>query len=90
MYFKKKLYNQEMVNKYEKELIKRTSRVHHVCSNCGNSIKKGEEYISEEAQDRFLQSLNKRNFCIKCYKKHEDKLLDLETAVDKSQKILAF
>jgi hypothetical protein len=39
----------------------------HTCSRCGDTILVGQIYYSEVLKDRFLQSLNRKKYCPKCY-----------------------
>lgn len=65
------------MGKYDnlKVLKKTKARVAHVCSKCGADISKGDQYYREDIQDRFLHSLNARQYCFPCFEKDGDALL---------------
>ena len=50
-----------------KYLKKTKARVTHECSHCEETILAGDYYYKEALRDAFLQSLNARSFCVKCY-----------------------
>ena len=53
-----------------KILIKRKARTSHKCFSCGEIIKKGDIYYSEELKDRFINYPHKKKFCADCYKNY--------------------
>jgi len=46
------------------------ARVNHSCTNCGQKINAGDIYYAEEIKDKFLHSLHRKKFCIKCYEEY--------------------
>jgi hypothetical protein len=64
-----------LTGKYSKILKKTKARVDHQCGCCGEAISAGEYYYKETVEDRFLQSLHARSFCVKCYEKYGETLL---------------
>ncbi|HSV49803.1 MAG TPA: hypothetical protein VLH35_05760 [Candidatus Acidoferrales bacterium] len=62
------------MSKYKKYLKKVNGRVAHQCFACGSIMVN--EYYRETNEDQFLQTLNAKSFCVECYDKYGDKLLD--------------
>lgn len=57
-------------------MLKKTrARVGHVCSRCGGEILRGSDYYKEHVQDKFLQFLQAKKYCITCFEQHGDTLL---------------
>jgi hypothetical protein len=53
--------------------LKRTkARVNHICSRCGKEIERDSFYFIEAMQDRFLQRLHAKKFCLDCYEHLKD------------------
>lgn len=63
-----------MTEKYSKYLKRTKARTVHQCDCCGEVIT-NEYYYRETVNDKFLQSLHARSFCVKCYEKFGNKLL---------------
>jgi len=49
------------------------ARVHHKCYSCDRMIQKGEIVYYQD--DKFLQSLSRKKFCVECFNKNAQKLL---------------
>jgi len=64
--------------KYSKILKKTKARVTHECSHCKETILAGDYYYKEALRDAFLQSLNARSFCVKCYGQSGESLLTIK------------
>jgi len=62
------------MSKYDnlKYLKKTKARVNHICSSCGKEIERDSFYFIEAMQDRFLQRLHAKKFCIDCYEHLKD------------------
>jgi len=56
-------------------LIKKVASSSNVCTNCNQTINKGEIYHLEEGIEKHLHSLIARKFCYKCYGKYGEKKL---------------
>ena len=66
-------------NKIDTTLVKKTSQLSTVCTNCNNKIEKEEVYYFEVGIKNHLHSLISRRFCHKCYSKFgEKKLLEYQ------------
>jgi hypothetical protein len=85
------------MGKYDqlKYLKKTKARVSHQCSHCGDNILVKEYYYKEALRDKFLQLLNARCFCVKCYEQFGESLLTLKskkklTQNEKSKKLSDF
>jgi ribosomal protein L33 len=52
-------------------LKKTKARVAYSCSRCGKNIEIGDFYFIEAMQDRFLQRLHAKKFCVDCHKYSE-------------------
>lgn len=52
------------------------ARVIHTCNCCNKTINKGDIYYAEKLRDTFLHSLHEKKFCIECYKKFGNNLLN--------------
>ena len=63
------------MGKYVTYLRKTKARVDHRCDNCETIIPTGEYYYKETIEDKFLQSLHAKDFCVKCYGVYGDGLL---------------
>jgi len=65
------------MSKYDqlKYLKKTKARVVHQCGYCGEIIPAGEYYYREALNDKFLQFLHARSFCVKCYGQFGEALL---------------
>jgi hypothetical protein len=62
-----------------KNLKKTKARVTHECSRCEETILAGDYYYKEALKDAFLQSLNARSFCVKCYEQFGESLLTIKS-----------
>jgi hypothetical protein len=62
-----------------KYLKKTKARVTHECSHCEETILAGDYYYKEALKDAFLQSLNARSFCVKCYEQSGESLLTIKS-----------
>jgi hypothetical protein len=64
------------MGKYDslKILIKRKARVNHNCTSCGEIIKAGEFYYSEELKDKHINFIHRKKLCDSCYKNSMDKI----------------
>lgn len=51
------------------------ARVKHICSKCGKEIEAGNYYYAETINDRFLQSLHSKKFCLLCFEKFGESLI---------------
>ena len=71
-----------------KILRKVKARTRHVCSKCNSSINKDDFYYAEQLSDKFLHSLKRKKFCIKCYAEFGDKLLKEKTSFQKKSQSL--
>lgn len=49
---------------------KTKARVNHICMQCGKQIDVGDFYYTEALKDKFLHSLHRKKFCIKCYEEY--------------------
>jgi|GEM_PF-1326377 hypothetical protein len=77
-----------------KYLKKTKARVNHQCNHCGEPILAGEEYYKEAFKNKFLQFLNARCFCLKCYEQSEESLITIKSRKlsrnEKSEKLNSF
>jgi hypothetical protein len=67
------------MGKYDQYPLKKVrARIEHQCNKCNSKIGKGEYYYTQRG--RFLQFLHKspKEFCLKCYQEHGEKLLMTE------------
>ena len=60
------------MSKYDNlKFFKKTkARVNHICMKCGQQINTGDFYYAENMKDKFLHSLHRKKFCIKCYEEY--------------------
>ena len=72
------LFGGEIVRKFDHlTVLKKTkARAAHLCSECSADISPGEHYYKEHIQDRFLHSLHAKKFCVHCFEKHGEALLN--------------
>ena len=66
------------MSKYDslKILKKIKARTDHICSKCGKKINRNDIYYKEHINDKFLHSLHAKKYCLTCYKKHGNTLLE--------------
>lgn len=50
--------------------MKTKARVNHICMKCGQQINAADFYYAESMKDKFLHSLHRKKFCIKCYEEY--------------------
>ncbi|GAG84560.1 unnamed protein product [marine sediment metagenome] len=64
------------MGKYDnlKILKKRTASTISQCQICKEFIKEGDDYYSEEIQDRFLNFLHRKKFCLNCVERFKKQL----------------
>ena len=60
-----------------KYLKKTKAIVNHQCNHCEEIILTGDYYYKEALKDAFLQLLNARSFCVKCYEQFGESLLTI-------------
>lgn len=60
------------MSKYDNlKFFKKTkARTNHICIECGQQINAGDFYYTESMKDKFLHSLHRKKFCIKCYEEY--------------------
>jgi len=50
------------------KILKRTkARTNHLCSKCGAVVNVNDFYYVEALKDKFLQYLQRKKYCEKCY-----------------------
>jgi len=55
------------VSKYKKVLVESVANGEYFCFMCKRVIAAGEHHYKERLEDRFLQSLNLKRFCKRCF-----------------------
>ena len=58
-----------------KILKKVKARTNHICSKCAKEIKRNDIYYKDHINDKFLQSLHAKGYCLSCYEKYGVALL---------------
>lgn len=64
------------MSKYDdpKILKKKTAFAVFQCQLCKQFIKEDDNYYSEEIQDRFLHSFQRKKFCLECVRRFKEQL----------------